>query len=167
MRSRAIFWSLLFLVIAIVLQTTLFSRLAQFRIFPDVVLLVVILSARWLDPDPALLLGFTGGVAVDLLGTTPLGLRALVLTLVAYGAVKTVDRFDFNPVSVALSAVVFSLLGVVLLAVLGTLFGQGSLAEGNVVRTILLVPVFNGLLALLVAAPMRRLMMPSQSGAML
>ncbi|MDH3308232.1 MAG: rod shape-determining protein MreD [Acidimicrobiia bacterium] len=167
MRARAIFWSLFFLVLAVVLQTTLFSRLAQFRIFPDVVLLVVILSARWLDPDPALLLGFTGGVAVDLLGTTPLGLRALVMTLVAYASVKTVDRFDLNPISLLISAVVLSLLGVVLLAVLGTLFGQGSLAEGNVVRTILLVPVFNGILALVVATPMRRLMTASNAGAML
>ncbi len=166
MRSRAIAWALLFMVVAVVLQTTLFARLAPFRILPDVVLLVVILSARWLYPDPALLLGFTAGVAVDLLGTTPLGLRALILTLVAYAATRRTEP-EATPFAMALSTALLSLLGVVLFAVLGTLFGQGSLAEGNVVRTVLLVPIFNGFLALFVGPLMRRVMMPATSGVLL
>ena len=64
MTPRPILSSLVLMGVAIVLQTTLFARLEQFAIIPDAPLLIVILAARWLDPDPALLLGFTGGIVL-------------------------------------------------------------------------------------------------------
>ncbi len=160
MAPRTILVSLIMMGLGIVLQTTLFSRLEQFAIIPDVVLLVVILAARWLDPDPALLLGFTAGIALDLLGTTPMGLRALVFVLVAYVAVRYTDRTESNPLNSALIVAALSLLGAVLFAVFGTLFSLGSLSEVNVLRTIILVPIYNGVLAVLVAPVMRQLAVP-------
>lgn len=160
MTGRSVVWSLVLMAIAIVLQTTLFARLEAFNIIPDAPLLIVILAARWLDPDPALLLGFTGGIVLDLLGTTPMGLRALVFVLVSYTAVRTLDRVEPNPLSSVWSVVALSLLGVMLFAVFGTLFSLGSLTEVNVLRTIVLVPIYNGALSLLVAPIFRQLAAP-------
>ncbi len=160
MRNRAIFWALTLLGVAVILQTTVFTRLEQFQIYPDVVLLIVILAARYLDPDPALLLGFTGGFAVDLLSTTPMGLRALVMTLVAYAAIRTLDIVEANPLTSLAGVALLSLLGVVLLALLGTLFNQGSLTGGTVIRSILLIPTYNTLLSLAALPLVRRLLHP-------
>lgn len=162
MRGRAVLWALILIGVAVILQTTLFNRLEQFRIFPDLVLLIVILAARYLDPDPALLLGFTGGFAVDLLSTTPMGLRALVMTLVAYAAVRTVDLVEANPLTSLGGIALLSLLGVLLLAVLGTLFNQGSVIGGTVVRSLLLIPLYNTVLALGVLPLVRRLLHPEK-----
>ena len=160
MGSRSVLWALTLVGAAIILQTTLFNRLELFEIFPDVVLLVVIICARYLDPDPTLLLGFTAGFSLDLLSTTPMGLRALVMTLVAYGLLRSTDWMDANPLASILSTVLFSLLGVVLLAVVGTLFNQAATTGGTVVKTITLVPVYNALLGIVLAPVIGRIMAP-------
>ncbi|MGZ8785469.1 MAG: hypothetical protein ACXW1Y_07900, partial [Acidimicrobiia bacterium] len=79
----------------------------------------------------------------DLLGSSPLGLRALVLTLIAYATVRMRDRFDVNVLATGLAVVLLSLLGIVLVVVIGTLFGEASLRDPNVLRKILLIPVYN------------------------
>lgn len=149
MRTRAIGLSLLAAALAVLVQTTLFAQVRIFDVAPDLVMLTVIAVARRLEPEPAVLLGFTSGLALDLLGSSPLGLRALVLTLIAYATVRTRDRFDINVVFTGLAVVLLSLLGVLLIVVIGTLFGEASFRDSNVFRKILLVPVYN--LALSVA----------------
>ncbi len=148
MRTRALGLSLLAAALAVVLQTTLFAQVRVFEVAPDLVMLTVIAVARRLDAEPAVLLGFTSGLAVDLLGSSPLGLRALVLTLIAYATVRTRDRFDINIVATGLAVVLLSLLGVVLVVVIGTLFGEASFRDPNVFRKILLVPVYNLVLSI-------------------
>ena len=97
-----------------------------------------------------MLLGFTSGLAVDLLGSSPLGLRALVLTLIAYATVRTRDRSDINVVATGIAVALLSLLGVALVVVIGTLFGEASFRDPNVFRKILLVPVYNLVLGVVV-----------------
>ncbi|MFB3099456.1 MAG: rod shape-determining protein MreD, partial [Acidimicrobiia bacterium] len=55
-------------LIAIVLQTTLFGQVRPLTIAPAVVLLTVIACARYLEPEAALLVGFTAGIVSDLVG---------------------------------------------------------------------------------------------------
>jgi rod shape-determining protein MreD len=153
MRTRAIGLSLLAATIAVLLQTTLFAQVRLFDVAPDLVMLTVIAVARRLDAEPAVLLGFTSGLAVDLLGSSPLGLWALVLTLIAYATVRTRDRFDINIVATGIAVALLSLLGVALVVVIGTLFGEASFRDPNVFRKILLVPVYNLLLGM-VALPL-------------
>ena len=153
MRTRAIGLSLLAATIAVLLQTTLFAQVRLFDVAPDLVLLTVIAVARRLDAEPAVLLGFTSGLAVDLLGSSPLGLWALVLTLIAYATVRTRDRFDINIVATGIAVALLSLLGVALVVVIGTLFGEASFRDPNVFRKILLVPVYNLVLGM-VALPL-------------
>jgi rod shape-determining protein MreD len=143
MRTRAIGFSLLAAALAVLLQTTLFAQVRLFDVAPDLVMLTVIAVARRLDAEPAVLLGFTSGLAMDLLGSSPLGLRALVLTLIAYATVRTRDRFDINVVATGIAVALLSLLGVALVVVIGTLFGEASFRDPNVFRKILLVPVYN------------------------
>jgi rod shape-determining protein MreD len=147
MRTRAIGLSLLAAAFAVLLQTTLFAQVRIFEVAPDLVMLTVIAVARRLDAEPAVLLGFTSGLAMDLLGSSPLGLRALVLTLIAYTTVRMRDRFDINVVATGVAVVLLSLLGVVLVVVIGTLFGEAMFRDPNVFRKILLVPVYNLVLA--------------------
>ncbi len=150
MRTRSV--SLLLILVAVLVQTTLFSvgGIRPFRVAPDLVMVVTIVAARRLDDDAALLVGFTGGVLIDLLASSLLGWRALTLTLVAYMAVRTRSRFDLGLMSGALVVLVLSFAGVVLLAVVGTLFGQATLTEPDALRRIMLVPGYNFLLAFLV-----------------
>jgi rod shape-determining protein MreD len=150
MRTRAIGLSLLAAALAVLLQTTLFAQVRLFDVAPDLVMLTVIAVARRLDAEPAVLLGFTSGLAVDLLGSSPLGLRALVLTLIAYATVRTRDRFDINVVATGIAVALLSLLGVALVVVIGTLFGEATFRDPNVFRKILLVPVYNLVLGVVV-----------------
>ena len=158
MTFKSIMWGLLLVSLAVIAQTTLFSRLDDVGFVADIVLVVVVVSARWLDPEPALLLGFTAGIMVDLNGTNPIGLMAMVLTMVAYGATRFFGTSEGTHVSGAVAVAIMSLVGVVLFAVVGTLFGQESFQGINLLRTFILLPVFNGLLSLAVSPVVRRVM---------
>ncbi|MDR9450819.1 MAG: rod shape-determining protein MreD [Acidimicrobiia bacterium] len=147
MRTRAIGLSLLAVGLAVIVQTTLLAQVKIFEVAPDSVMLIVIAVARRLDAEPAVLLGFTSGLLMDLLGSSPLGLRALVLTVIAYATVRTRDRFDINVVATGLAVVLLSLLGVVLVVVIGTLFGEASFRDPLVFRKILMIPAYNLVLA--------------------
>ncbi len=148
--------ALLLLVAAVVVQTTLFSR---FRfVTPDLVLLVAILLATTdMRRETVLVIGFLGGLVVDLLSATVLGLRAAVFTVVAYIAIRTVHRVDFGLVVVALWAAALTLIGVVLFLILGTLFGEGGAVVAGFGRRVVFVPLSNLLLSLLVGPILNRL----------
>lgn len=157
MRLRILIVALLVLVVAVVLQTTFFSRF-QF-VTPDLVLLLVILFATTdMRREGVLVMGFLGGLIVDLLSATVLGLRAAVFTVIAYIAIRTVHRVDFGPFVVALWAGLLTVVGVVLFLLLGTLFGEGGTIVTGVGRRLVFVPLSNLLLALLVAPILNRLM---------
>jgi rod shape-determining protein MreD len=143
---------LLLVLLAVLVQTTLFSvgGIRPLQVAPDLIMVVTIVMARWLDDDAAVLVGFTGGVLVDLLASSLLGWRALTMTLVAYMAIRTRSRFDLGLMSGALVVLSLSFVGVVLLAVVGTLFGQATLTEPDAFRRIMLVPLYNFLLAFFV-----------------
>jgi rod shape-determining protein MreD len=153
------------MLLAVLIQTTLFGvgGIRPFRVAPDMVLVVTILAARWLDDEAAYLLGFTGGIIMDLLVSSLLGWRALTFTLVAYAAVRTRARFELGLVSGALAVLVLSLYGVVLLAVIGTLFNQAALTEPDALRRIMLVPAYNFLLALMTQPVVARVLVGRQA----
>jgi len=133
------------LLFAVVIQITLFG---QIRIIaPDLVMLVVILLALTrIRPELVLGAAFLSGLVVDLLGSSLLGLRAIVFATVAYIALRTKERAEIGRFAVALWVGILTLIGVVLLVLIGTLFGQTSLLGPNVTRLILVVPLANLLL---------------------
>lgn len=156
MRLRSVLVITSIMLVAIVLQTTLF---AQTNVFvPDLVLLVVILLALTrLRPEAVLGIAFVGGLAVDLLGSSLLGLRAMVFTIVAYIALRTRERADLGRIVTALWAGLLTFGGVVLLLIVGTLFGQTVLLGDGVVDLLLFVPLANVVLAWLFAPLLVRL----------
>jgi rod shape-determining protein MreD len=142
MRGRTALVIGLTVVLAVVIQTTLFGRLRV--VTPDLVLLIgILLALTRVRPEAALGVAFISGLIVDLLGATLLGLRAVVYTVVAYAAIRTKERAELGRVTIALWAGLLTLVGVVLLILVGTLFGQVSLLGENVVSRMILVPLAN------------------------
>jgi rod shape-determining protein MreD len=138
------------LVVAVVLQTSLFSRIRPFDVAPALVVLVVMGYARHLQAEIALLLGFGAGLLQDLMAVSPLGLWALVMTSVAYVVVRMRSRLeeDFGLLTPFVFAVTFGALA--LFAVLGTIFGEKTLADAGVVKKLVLPAIYNVVLSLAV-----------------
>lgn len=150
MRIRPVILVSVFLLVAIVLQTTLFSQTEPFT--PDLVMLVVILLCLTkMRPEGLMGIAFLAGLGVDLLGSSVLGLRAIVFTVVAYLAIRTKDRADIGRIVTGLWAGLMTLTGVVLLIIVGTLFGQTVLLGDGVVERLFLVPLTNLFFALIFA----------------
>jgi rod shape-determining protein MreD len=165
MRARQIVLAVLVLLLAVVVQTTLFSRF-EF-VTPDLVLLLSILfAATSMRNEAVLVMSFAGGLVVDLLGSTVLGLRAAVFTLAGYLAIRTVDRADLGPVAVAIWAGLITLVGVVLFLLIGTLFGQGGLIGTGLGRRIVLVPLANMVFTFPIAPALTRLLAVNPRGVM-
>jgi rod shape-determining protein MreD len=133
-----------------VLQSTLFGRIRL--ITPDLVLLVAILIALTrIKAELVLAIAFSAGLVVDLLGSSLLGLRAIVFMSAAYIALRTRERADIGRIATAFWAGGMTLIGVVLLVLLGTLFGQSTILGEHVLSRLFTVPLANMLLAFLIA----------------
>ena len=133
-------------VLAVVVQTTLFGQIRA--VAPDLVMLTVILLALTrIRPELLLGIAFFSGLLVDLLGSSLLGLRAVVFTTVAYIAIRTRERADIGRFTIAIWAGLMSLVGLVLLVLIGTLFGQGSQLGPDVTTRMIAIPLANLMLA--------------------
>lgn len=162
MRRSRIVIALTAVVVAIVLQTTVFGagRIEPFGVAPALVLLVLIAVAPHVETEYLVLLGFSAGILVDLVGSGTLGLWAMSYTVVAYTAGRLSYRFADSVVASLVAAFVLTLLGQLVYAFLGTLFGQGTLTQPGVVSKIVLPAVWNLLLAYPVFWMMRVLYAP-------
>lgn len=150
MSGRTLLIALVLVIVAVVLQTTLFLGAATrpFGVAPDLVLLVLVASVRHLDPEPGILLGFTGGLLLDLLGSSPLGIWALVMTVVAYLTIRMGTLAEERPLIGVAGVFGLTLVGMVLYIVVATLFGLQPLRNPLLVRILVLTPTYNTLLAL-------------------
>lgn len=148
-RSRVVI-ALLAVLVAIVLQTTLFAagRIQPLGVAPALVTLVVIGVAQEVESEYLLLIGFTAGILMDLIGSGTLGLWAMTLTAVAYAAGRLRGRLREGPLNVI--AIVFGLTvaSQFLYVLLGTLFGQDTISEPNVFWKIILPGVWNVILTI-------------------
>lgn len=160
MRGRAVAVALAMVVVAVILQTTLFGegRIQPFGASPNLVVVVVIATVRHLDTEAGLLVGFTAGLLMDLLGGSPLGLWAMVMTVVAYLTLRLRHRADDGVLSVAIGVFAMTFLAHALFVLAGTLFGQRLLTDLDVVRLMLLPSLYNMLLAAVVLPIATRLM---------
>ncbi len=115
---------------------------------PDVMLLVAVAGGLVGGPVRGAVLGFTAGIAVDVFLRTPMGLSALVFTLVGYsvGIVSTgvLTPAWYLPVVTASMA---SAAGVVLYALVGAMLGEPMVSR-RLVTIVSVVAVGNGILAI-------------------
>lgn len=148
LRSRVVI-AIAAVAIAIVLQTTVFGsgRIEPFGVAPALVTLVIIAVAPYVEPEVTILLGFTGGILMDLIGSGTLGLWAMSLTVVAFIASRIGRRYADSIVRSLLAAFVLTLVGQLVYVILGTLFGQETAGEPNVVSKIFLPAMWNVILA--------------------
>lgn len=156
MRGRTALVIGLTVVVAVVIQTTLFGRLRI--VTPDVVMLIgILLALTRVRPEAVLAVAFVSGLVMDLLGASLIGLRAVVYTTIAFIAIRTKERAEFGRVTVAVWAGLLTLFGVVLLLLVGTLFGQASLFGAGGASVMILVPLANLAVAALLAPTFVRL----------
>ena len=156
MRGRTVLVIGLTVVVAIVIQTTLFGRLRV--VTPDLVMLIgILLALTRVRPEAVLAVAFISGLIMDLLGASVIGLRAVVYTTIAYIAVRTKERAELGRVTIAVWSGLLTLVGVVLLLLVGTLFGQAGVVGGGAVRVMILVPLANLVVAALLAPTFVRL----------
>ena len=79
---KNIIWTVIFGFIAAILQSTLFARLALYGAVPDIALGIIVYSAYVNGVMVGQLSGFFYGIVQDILSAAPLGLNALVRTLI-------------------------------------------------------------------------------------
>jgi rod shape-determining protein MreD len=149
MRQGGLPITLLLVVVAALVQTTVFGEgnIQPFGASPAIVTLVVIATVRHLDPEPALLVAFTAGLLMDLLGGSPLGLWALSITTVGYLTLRLRHQADRGAVLVAIGIFGLTLVGNALFSLAGTLFGQHTLTNADVLDLIVLPALYAMILA--------------------
>lgn len=160
MNARSVALALLVVVTTVAVQTTALGpgSLQLFGASPNLVTLVVIGLARYLDEEPAILVGFTAGVFLDSLGSSVLGLWAMSETVVAYTTLRLRDRSRDGILVVAAGIALLTIMGQALFAITGTLFGERFLTDIGVARRILLPGLYNMVIAAVLLPGIRRLM---------
>jgi rod shape-determining protein MreD len=148
-RSRVAI-SLLAIVLALVIQTTVFGAngIQPLGVAPAFVTLVVIAIGPYVEAEYHVLLGFTAGLLTDLMGSGTLGLWAMTLTIVAYATVRLRERFNEGILLTAFLVFSLTLLGQLVFVTVATLFGQEVAADTSVVAKVLLPAVWNLALAI-------------------
>ncbi|MDR1250576.1 MAG: rod shape-determining protein MreD [Treponema sp.] len=79
---KTIIWTVIFSIAAAVLQSTLLRYITLYRAVPDIALSIVVYSAYVDGTMTGQVAGFCSGIILDLISAAPLGLNALVRTLV-------------------------------------------------------------------------------------
>ena len=135
-------------VVALVLQVCLFSQFSYEGARPDVMILLAIAAGFVAGPERGAIVGFTAGLAFDIVLTTPLGLSALVYALVGYG-VGTVSGGVLRTswwIGPAVAAAA-SALGMLAYALIGTVVGEAAFEGPPLSAILVVVAVLNAVLA--------------------
>jgi rod shape-determining protein MreD len=154
----------LLLAVAVVLQGTFFGYFSFDGVVPNLVLLVVVAAGLTRGPELGALLGFAGGLAVDLVPPADhvAGRWALALAVVGYLA-GTVRRDASRSSLVALGTVAAgSFVGTSLFALSGMLLRDPAIAAAEALRVIPVSVVYDLLLAPFVLPPAMRLFRRTQ-----
>jgi rod shape-determining protein MreD len=132
---------------ALLLQTTLLANLRIFGVMPDLMLLIAVAGGITAGATRGATLGFASGMLIDLFLPTPLGLSALVFTLVGYGVgvanTGVLRSAWYIPVLTAGGA---SVAGVSLYALIGSVLGE-RMVDGHLVTIAIVVGLSNAVLA--------------------
>lgn len=135
------------LIVALLLQTTVFARMRLLGVMPDFMLLVAVAGGITAGPTRGAALGFAAGMLVDLFLPTPLGLSALVFTLIGYGvgvaSTGVLRSAWYIPVLTTGAA---SAIGVGLYALIGSVLGE-RMINGHLATIALVVGLSNAVLA--------------------
>lgn len=136
----------LVLVVALTLQTTWMADFRPFGVPGDLLLLVAIAAGLAAGPTRGAIIGFTAGIAMDLVQLTPFGLSALTYLAVGYvvgsAHAGVLRSAPWIPV---VAGFVATALGLVFYVVLGQLVGQQFRLPG-LARVVLITSLMNAVL---------------------
>ena len=148
MSGHAVVRVLLAVAVALLAQETVVLDVRLGGMSPDIMFLLPIAAGVVAGPVEGAAVGFVAGFAADLLTPTPLGLSALVGTVVGFGvgaiSGSLVREVRGLPTVVALGA---SAVAVMLYAVLGAVLGESQFLQVNLALVVVVVAVPNALLA--------------------
>jgi len=135
------------LVLALVLQSAVVVELHVLGVHGELLLLIPLAAGLTIGPDRGAVAGFIGGLAVDLLVTSPFGLTALTYSLVGYGVgafqAGVLRSSRWLPIVAAVGG---TALGIVFYALAATVVGEEGLLRGELARIVLVASVVNGAL---------------------
>jgi rod shape-determining protein MreD len=135
-------------MVALVLQTTLFTDLRPFGALGDVMLLLSICAGLAAGPQLGAVCGFGSGLAYDLMLRTPFGLSALTYAVTGFACGYLQANLVVAPWWLAMGVVAAASVGAVAFyAVVGTVFGLEHVIRPHLIVVILVVSVLNGLFA--------------------
>ena len=143
-------------VVALVLQVTVFPHLAWEGIVPNLVLLVVVAAALTRGPQVAAVLGFVAGVALDLAPPSGhvAGRWALALVLVGYVAGRVHQEQRPTATAVVATVGVSSFVGTSVFALTGLLLGETAFDVTALLQVILVAVLWDVLLTPFVLPPL-------------
>jgi rod shape-determining protein MreD len=152
----------LLLLLALVLQVSVLSRIGIAAGHPDVVVLVVAAVAFYAGSVPGVATGFAAGFLLDLATGATMGASSLVLIAVGYGVGRFRELRDPShgllpiPVGVAATAA-----WVLTFAAVSFMLDVGARVSPLVIREMIVTVLLNALLALPVFAGCRWVLRPS------
>jgi len=91
--ARSVIWTVLFSIIAAILQSSVLGRIPIFKVIPDLALCVIVFSAYVNGTMPGQISGFFSGLLLDFLSAAPIGLNCLYRTVI--GALAGVFKGGF------------------------------------------------------------------------
>ncbi len=146
------------IVTAILLQSTVFSQLRLLGVRPELLYLVTILIALQEGPNEGAIVGFTCGLAQDMLLDQPKGITALTLTLLGY-AVGMARQYIVSPSPLVPTIVVAigTAVGVAFYEIVTFLLGQFDAGVTYAVKVALLTALYNAVLTPILSPLLRRI----------
>lgn len=143
-------------LVALILQVTVFPHVAWEGVVPNLVLLVVVGAALTRGPQFAAVLGFGAGVLLDLAPPADhvAGQWALALVLVGYLAGRVHAEQRPTATAVVATVAVSSFVGTSVFALTGILLGQPGFDVGTLLEVILVAVLWDVLLTPFVLPPL-------------
>ena len=146
-------------VVALVVQVSLFPHLAWHGIVPNLCLLVVVAAALTVEAPFALLLGFVAGVTLDLAPPADhlAGRWALALTIAAFLAARVRQDQKPSAMTVVGTVAAASFVASSLFALSGIVLSDPAMSIGGLLEVVLVAVVWDVLLTPFVLPPLMRL----------
>ncbi len=146
------------IITAVLLQSTVFSQLRLLGVRPELLYLVTILVALQEGPNEGAIVGFTAGLAQDMLQDQPKGITALTLTLLGY-TVGMARQYIVSPSPLVPTIVVAiaTALGVAFYEIVTFLLGQFEASITYAVKVALLTALYNAVLTPILSPLLRRI----------
>jgi rod shape-determining protein MreD len=155
--TRRVLVTIVVIVTALLLQSTLFWQLKLLGVRPELMYLVTIVVAILEGPNEGAVTGFVAGLAQDFLLNQPKGITALTLTLVGYAAGLARQYIvSPSPLMPTILVGVGTAAGVAFYQVVAFLLGQLQETFTFAVRVTLLTALYGAILTPIVYPLLRR-----------